>query len=405
MPVIVSDEKLARLVEALKAHNLRLEPAARSIGMAPSTARRYRDLAAKKGMLGTAPVLPGFEISRTTAQTDENGEITRQWVTQKPASDGTFSVPEGHVVKGISALLDGQGNVSAQWVKTRESDTAFDNIEAIREALEDCRGIASIATPPPDSDDDLLTVYTLPDLHLGGRSWGEECGEDWDLEIGCKTVREAVSHLVSQSHPSKHAVVLGLGDFFHANDRTNQTPKSGHILDVDGRWPKVYRAGTRIAADLVSLVSSRHENVEARFLAGNHDPDSAVTLTVALSLFFDGHDRIRIDDSPSMHYYKRFGKVLLGATHGHTMKPENMAMMLAVDRAKDWGESEFRHMFFGHVHHQSSKEVASVVVESFNSPAAKDAYANSGGWRAGRSLVAITFHRTRGEIGRHRINL
>jgi hypothetical protein len=58
--------------------------------------------------------------------------------------------------------------------------------------------------------------------------------------------------------------------------------------------------------------------------------------------------------------------VLLGATHGHTMKPDRMAMMLADDRAKDWGEADHRHFFFGHVHHESAREVAGVRVESFH---------------------------------------
>jgi len=356
-------------------------------------------------LLGTNPVLPGYEISQTTTIYDEAGAIVRKTVQQRPERGAPFEVPEGHLVKGISSLIDADGREIQRWVKTREGASPESLADALREALEEHRGRASLPEPLPHADDDLLTLYALPDLHLGALSWGKETGENYDLGIACRTIRDAASELVSQSRPTRHAIMLGMGDYFHMNDRTNQTPKSGHVLDVDGRWPKVYKAGARVAVDLAHMVAERHPEVELRFLQGNHDPDAAVALTVALALYFDGHERINVNDSPSIHYYRRFGKVLLGATHGHTMKPDRMAMMLAVDRAKDWGEAEHRHFVFGHVHHEQAREVGGVRVESFNSPAAKDAYAHAGGWRSGRSLVAITFHRERGEVGRHRVNI
>lgn len=400
-----SDDELTRLVAALKDANGVLAYAARALDLPDSTARRWRAFAASRGMLGTAPVLPGFEISETATIFDGTGSVVRSTVRQRPGRGGDFAVPEGHAIKGVSALVGADGREIQRWVKTREADTAIDNIEAIKEAFADLKGKAKLRTPSKSADDDLLTVYSLPDLHLGGLSWGRETGENWDLDIACRTIREAVRDLVGQSKPTKHAIVLGLGDYFHMNDRTNMTPRSGHILDVDGRWPKVYKAGAKVAVDLVSMVAERHPEVEVRFLAGNHDPDAAVTLTVAMSLYFDGHKRITVNDSPSLHYYRRFGKVLLGATHGHTLKPERMAMMLAADCPEDWGKSQFRHLLFGHVHHESAKEIGTVRVESFNSPAAKDAHAHGGGWRSGRSLVALTFHKERGEIGRHRVNI
>jgi hypothetical protein len=80
-------------------------------------------------------------------------------------------------------------------------------------------------------------------------------------------------------------------------------------------------------------------------------------------------------------------------------------MMLATDRPEDWGATTFRHFFFGHVHRESATEAGPVRVESFNSPAAKDAYAAASGYRSSRALNAVTFHRDRGEICRHRTNI
>jgi len=329
-------------------------------------------------------------------------DLVRQSPLATPVGDDLL--PPGHVIKGVSTLVDTDGNVRARWVKTREGAGAG-LTEALRETFEAYRGAAPLVQPPADADDDLLTVYPLPDLHFGMRAWGRETGADYDIEIATDTILASVGSLVAQSRPSRHAVVLGLGDYFHSNDHKMATPASGHLLDVDGRWPKVYRAGAKLATQLVGMVAARHADVEVVWLPGNHDPDAAVCLSVALGLLYDGNPRIRVHEEPGLVWYRRHGRCLLGATHGHTMKPDRMAMMLAADCPEDWGATIYRHMMFGHIHHDTAKEVGPVRVESFSTPAARDAYAQGGGYRSGRALNAITYHATRGEIGRHRVNI
>lgn len=401
----LSDAALRKAAQLMAKHGSE-RAAARAAGMSRSTFQHHLKRAAERGFMGTKPVLPGFAIKKTSVRYGPDGAVRGETVEQRPAAGEPLEIPAGHVVKGLSTLSDPEGRVILQWTKTREGMSPEHMAEALRDALAEHRAAAPVThAPPADCEDDLLTVYALPDLHIGMLAWGRETGERYDLGIACDLVRSAVADLVAQSRPSRHAVVLGLGDYFHSNDRTNMTPRSGHILDVDGRWPKVLRAGARVALDMVGQVSARHAEVEARFLPGNHDVDAAQALTVALGLYYEGHPRIRVNEDPGLHWYRRFGRVLLGATHGHTMKPDRMAMMLAADRPEDWGATLFRHVFFGHIHHETAREVGAVRVESFQSPAAKDAHAHGGGWRAGRSLTAITFHRTRGEIGRHRVNL
>jgi len=215
----------------------------------------------------------------------------------------------------------------------------------------------------------------------------------------------SVARLVAQSQPSEHAVVLGLGDYFHSNDRRAVTPKSLHPLDVDGRWAKVLKAGAALAVKLVELVASKHQTVEVVFLQGNHDEDAAIALTVALDLYYGNNPRVNVTDNANVVWGRKFGVNLLAATHGHTIKPTNFAALIAADFPADWGSTLYRHGMMGHIHHETAKEVFGMRVETFQTPIAKDAYAASYGYRAGRSLSAITFHLTDGEIGRHRVNI
>jgi hypothetical protein len=362
--------------------------------------------AAERGLLGFEPVLPGFKVNRTSARYDKAGRLAGQTVVQTRAHGEPFVVPEGQVVKGVSAFVDARGREIARWVKTKEAGAdpvAF--AASLREAMLDVRGAAVLATPPAAQDEDLLTVYVIPDLHLGMLAWAFECGESYDLRIAADMARRELARLLAMAPPSRHAVILFLGDYFHMNDRRNVTPRSGHTLDADGRWRKVYDIGARLAVGLSKAVAERHERVEVAFLPGNHDEDAAKTLAVALDLYFEDHERVTVAGAPGDHWFRRFGKCLLGATHGHTMKPQQMAMMLATDRARDWGETDHRHMFFGHIHHETAKECGPVRVESFSSPAGKDAHAAAGGYRSSRALNAVTFHAEDGEVCRHRVNI
>lgn len=355
-------------------------------------------LARQEGLLPPS----GMVVVGESVTVGKDGDELRRTIISKPAPGDVYEPPPGFIVKGESVLVDAEGREKARWIKTREGAGAG-LVDGLREAFEAYRGGAGVIEPPPHEPDDLLTVYPIPDLHLGMYAWGRETGADYDVDIAVRNAMRGVNALVAQSRPSRRAVLLGLGDYFHANDAKAATPGSGHQLDVDARWPKVFKAGAMLAVAMVEALARKHPQVEVVFLPGNHDPDAAMSLTVALSLFFDRTTHVKVYDEPGVFWHKRHGQCLLGATHGHTMRPDRMAMILATDRAEDWGQTQHRHVFFGHIHHETAKECAGVRVESFNSPAARDAWNAASGYRSGRALNAITFHADHGEIGRHRV--
>lgn len=397
-------------VQALDMHGS-YRKAADALGLAPSTFQSRITAARRHALIGAlgGPAIPeaakppyGFVITRNSSAFDKDGNLSQQHIRSERDTGPEFDVPAGHVVKGESALVDRDGKLIAKWVKTREGD-APGLADALRQTFKEFKGAAPLIEPPEHLCDDLLTVYPVPDLHFGMYAWGPEAGEDYDIEKAAAVALDGVKSLVAQSYPSRRAVVLGLGDYFHANDHKAITPRSGVRLDVDTRWPRVFAAGARLATALVDVVARKHSEIEVVFLPGNHDVDAAVCLTVALALFYEKTKRITINDGPGIAWFHRFGSVLLGATHGHTMKPDRMAMMLATDRPADWGETAHRHFFFGHIHHETAHEIGPVRVESFASPAPKDAFSAASGYRSNRALSAITYHNERGEIGRHRV--
>ncbi len=315
---------------------------------------------------------------------------------------GNFNLPAWHVIKGVSALLDVDGNVTAQWVKTREGE--IDLEAAIRDAFIEYKGFAVIPPEPKHANADLATFYTIADHHLGLYAWGPETGADYDLRTGEAILLRTMGELVASAPPAEHAVVLNLGDFFHADNPQNRTERSGNTLDVDTRYAKVLSIGVKLIIACIEMALQKHKHVTARMLGGNHDPNSSLALAVALQCFFDGNERVTIDCSPSKFFKWQWGKVMVSATHGDTVKPKEMPGLMAARWPQDWGQSLFRYAYLGHVHHkEKGGEENGVIWEVFQTLAAKDAWHAGRSWCSGRSMTAITHHKEHGEHYRHTV--
>lgn len=360
--------------------------------------KRIKHLASK-GLLKTSGVLPGY-IIKSIATKDENGA----WIKQVKEPGEEFKIPEGHGVKGVSALVDADGRIIQQWVKTGAEKTDI-AIAAIKEAFDDYKGRADPVEPPEYVDEDLLSVYPIADQHNGLVAWGRETGESYDLQIGVDRLRATMARLIAQSPYSKEALILNLGDWTHQDSNKNATPASGHVLDVDGRYFKVVYAGVQLMLDCIDLALKKHEKVIVKNIPGNHDTHAYVALVMGVAAFYHNDPRVEVDLDPSDFYYKLWGNTFIGANHGHKLKPVDMALNMATRRPHEWGASLYRWCLFGHIHHETVKEVAGVRCESFQTLAAKDAYSHSSGYNSGQSLNSITIHKEHGEIGRHRINI
>ena len=323
-----------------------------------------------------------------------------------PDHSMTHTAAPGFAVKGVSTLYDADGEQRAQWVKTTADQQRQEDLrEAIVDAFTDWKGKGRVAAAPKHADEDLLTVYPMGDPHLGLYAWGEETGDDFDLKIGEATLCDAVKRLIACSPDSKTGLILNLGDFFHSDSQDNRTSRSGHPLDVDTRWAKVLRVGVRTLMSCVEAAARKHEKVIVKCLSGNHDDQTSQMLSIALALFYEGNERVIVDESPSKFWFHRFGSVLLGATHGDTCKPPALPGIMAHDRAEDWGATQHRYWYTGHIHNQNVMEFPGVIWESFRTLAGKDAWTASKGYRSGRDMYAIVHAKDYGEVERHRVDI
>jgi hypothetical protein len=233
-------------------------------------------------------------------------------------------------------------------------------------------------------------------------AWGPEAGENWDLKIAEATIGANIENVIQRSLPSSICVVLDGGDLMHADNMRNETDRSKHHLDVDGRYPKVLETAQRMMVRTIDAALRRHAHVIGRILRGNHDEHSAIGIAHFLRAWYRHESHVTIDTDPSLYWWFRFGNVLLGATHGHTVKLADMPAIMAHRRAADWGATEFRYVHGFHIHHRSKigTEGLGVICESHQAPIPQDAFHFGSGFLSGRSLQAITYHREFGEWDR-----
>ena len=293
---------------------------------------------------------------------------------------------------------DGEGNVTRRWVSSAASlaeQTEEAKVAQIQKAIAGLKPARRIRAPR-DTLKELVAVYVIGDQHLGLQACLSETGVEWDLQKSFDTLC-AAADLTSEAAPAaKDAVIFNLGDFFHTDNMQYRTMRSGNVLDVSTRYQELLRPGIDAMKYWIDRAREKHETVRVVNVQGNHDDHSTLWLRETLAEAYRHDPRVIIETRPEKCHTLRYGKVLLVATHGDTRqarKPEHLALQIAHDASRDWGEVDFRHVFIGHVHHLEAKELPGVTIEWFRTLAARDAWAHNEGFRAQRETNCLIFHK------------
>ena len=365
-----------RQKEVLEAVNLHggASGAARALGLHKTAViKTFRAVEKKAARLGYAPghfehgVAAGYLMGKVTVQRGPGGAVERTWERQSP--DGKRL--DDDIRQAVEGMVRAAGELPA------------------------------LTPPPPKVFDDLLAVYAFGDPHFGMKASKEASGDAFDLKECDRITRAGVDRLVGATPPTGTALLLNVGDNTHSNDGSHKTPGHGNQMDMDGHHGDALLVSGYAWAYAIRRMLEKHERVVVWMVPGNHDPDAAFALALALAMFFHNEPRVEVPVTRAAYRYLRFGKVLIGANHGHGAKPADLPLLMAVDRPKDWGETEFRYVFIGHVHHDTVKEVQGVRVESLRTLAPKDHWHAGQGYRSLRDTRSMVYAADYGEIERH----
>ena len=320
-------------------------------------------------------------------------------VGAEPA-DARYVLP-GQKVIGMSTMVKTEEG-HPQWIKTKEDkEAAEEELQAIREAF-----ASSLARAKPVKrnklcgPDELLNLHILTDFHLSQYSWREESGEDWDMAIAEQLLLDWFAYAIKRAPPAQTGILAQLGDLLHVDGLEALTPTGKNLLDADSRFQKVVRVAIRLIRAVVTMMLKKYDHVHMLMADANHDPASSAWMREVFYAFYEDDPRITVDRSPDTYYCYEHGKTSLFFHHGHRRKPTNIDDVFTAKFREVFGRTKHSYAHMGHMHHKQALETNLMLVEQHRTMAAKDAYASSRGWMAGRSAPVITYHKEYGEIGR-----
>ena len=202
-----------------------------------------------------------------------------------------------------------------------------------------------------------ILEVNIPDLHLGKLAWGEETGEDnYDIKVAVRRFKNALQYLVqeacSENKFEKILFIVG-NDLFNSDNAYPYTQTTaGTPQQDDVRWQKVFRMGRNMIIESIDFLK-QVAPVKVLIVPGNHDFQKSFYLGDVLDARFYNDKNVEIDNSPKTRKYFKWGKCLLGFTHGNR-KDEGESRLLNLmqnEQSENWSNTIFREWHCGDIHH------------------------------------------------------
>lgn len=213
--------------------------------------------------------------------------------------------------------------------------------------------------------DGYMLELSITDLHFGKYAWRMETGEPYGMDMAEQLYLWAVETLVQRATavgPISQVLLPTGSDLFHI-DTPGNTTTGGTPQDVHGTYRQHFRRVRlmlRRAIDLLQEVAP----VYVKIIGGNHDRFTTYHLGEALEDWYFHNGMVQVDNAPRLRKYHKFGRCLVGFTHGSDEKPATLPLIMAQEAAASWAQTSWREWHIGHIH--KKRETQFLPVDEFN---------------------------------------
>jgi len=314
-----------------------------------------------------AEPLPGFAIARRTVHR-MGGEVVQTWEQEKPG-----------VVERLADI-------------DRILDARIKRINEIEPR-------APVVAPRVAGPAEYLNQVTIADGHVGAMAWAVETGShNWNLGIARDTILSGACWLMDNLPPASDLLLVILGDFLDTDGYAPLTPASKHLLDVDGRFPKIADVGCDVIEEAVVHGLKSYNNVRLVIKPGNHDPLSAYWMRKLFTRIFKHEPRVAVEQSIRPYWAMTFGKCMIATHHGDKASLNDLPSIFAADFAEIWGTATYRICHTGHLHHKdirvnTGKDLRGMTVYQHPTVSSRNAWAAERGYPGDRELLGHSYHR------------
>ena len=236
-----------------------------------------------------------------------------------------------------------------------------------------------------------VAFFPVSDFHLGAVITEQEAEAAYNRAIAVARLRSGFSLSHAAIPPAETAIILYNGDTTHANDFKDRTPRSGHVLKVEGSHHSNVTLACECLIWQVDMALERHGEVIVSVRRGNHDPSTPTALILGLKGRYANEPRVTIQDDENDYFLFQRGKLFICAHHGDGQKPEKMALNIPHKFRREWGISDHHYFFTGHLHHTRSDTFGGLYWKQLPALTVLDQHAQQMGYAETGGMLAMLF--------------
>lgn len=316
---------------------------ARALGVDARTVYNHVKRAESEGnapWLTPAAISPTMNLHKTTVQYNADGDPIQEWRRLIPQASDMEAF-----VDSLCERVQGKARVPKK--KATKTDNEL-----------------------------LLGEISIYDAHVGMYATKEETNvADSNTKIITERMVATAERLADRFRKPGRMVVTFGGDILHSDNRSNQTEKSGNVLDVDSRYSRVIDSAVAACTEVVQVACTVAKQVDIVIVEGNHDWHSCVWLARVLKAFYFNCPNVNVVMQASDRKHIVHGDNLLVWSHGDGVAANQWQSVIAAEFAPQWGVTKHRHLKMGHVHHKKKNTPTRVITQTAN------------GWEEQRGLL------------------
>lgn len=261
-----------------------------------------------------------------------------------------------------------------------------------REFIEDVTtqspAVPRIATKFPNTG--KMQEINIFDVHLSKLAWHEESGDNYDTKIAEARFFQALEKLIRAGESQKVELILfPVGNDFFNSDGAYPYPQTtkGTPQESDIRWQKAWRTGRQMlirAIDMLKQIAP----VRVVVVPGNHEILKMFHLGDLLQVKYENDENVTVDNSPHPRKYFKWGKNLIGFTHGHNINHQKLLGLMPHEARKMWADTKYHEWHLGHSHHDKKvvqkldEDMGGIKIKHFRTITNSDSYEVSHGYHS-----------------------
>jgi hypothetical protein len=298
-------------------------------------------------------------------------------------------------------------NAKVVWLKSKRMSAMIkvgENIVSFEDMKKEFRDFALNYSPSFKKikrkaiKDPHCLVLDPADIHIGKYSSIEETGEAYNQEIAVNRVIEGTKGVLSKCagfNIDKIVLVVG-NDVLHT-DNSKRTTTSGTPQDTDKNWYDNYIAARDLYINIISILK-KIADVTIIHCPSNHDYITGWMLADSLSCYYNKDRNVDFDVSMAHRKYFRYGRSLIGLSHGDGAKMDLLPLLMAEESKNDWADSKYRYWYLHHIHHfkkfkyQTGTDTPGCTVEFLRSPSGTDSWHHRNGYEHAPKAIEAFIH-------------